>query len=66
MDERDSRVWARVDPLMRERIRVEARLLFEGNESMLVRKAIMRFLDELDTRREQPANDALGDLVSAA
>lgn len=66
MTNESPKVWARVDPEIRERIRVESKRLFDGNESLLVRKAIIRFLDELDTRRAQATNDALSDLVSAA
>jgi hypothetical protein len=66
MENRNPQVWARVDPEIRERIRVESKRLFDGNESLLVRKAIIRFLDELDIRRAQATADSLSDLVSAA
>lgn len=45
------KIWARVDPDIRERVRTEAGRLYDGNESMLVRRAVVQFLDDLDKQR---------------
>jgi hypothetical protein len=57
--EREMRVWARLTPEMRQRVRDEAAVLYDGNESMLVRRAIALFLDALDRQRQMAAAQAV-------
>ena len=63
-------VWTRVSPEIRQRVRDEAAVLYDGNESMLVRRAITQFLDQIDRQRQLAAASAIhtmthGELESA-
>lgn len=66
MADRKPKIWARVDPELRERVRLEAHTLYGGNESLLVRKAIVRFLDELDERRRRALDASVAELIEAS
>ena len=37
-------IYARVDPALRDRVKAEADLRFEGNESVVVRVAVVTYL----------------------
>lgn len=63
MDNRNPKIWARVDPAVRERIRTEAAQLFDGNESMLVRRAVVRFLDDIEDQRRRAAGSLIAPLI---
>lgn len=66
------RIFARVDPLLRERVKTEANRRFEGNESLVVRDAVRTYLrlrDHLGTRFEETLDEIAprdGDVTGAA
>jgi hypothetical protein len=55
----DPQVWTRVPPEMRQRIREEAAVLYDGNESMLFRRAIVLFFELLDRQRRAVVADVI-------
>jgi hypothetical protein len=60
---RRPKIIFRMEPDLHRRIHQAAELLYDGNESMFVRKACERLLDEMDEQRRRAAAVALQPLM---
>jgi hypothetical protein len=57
MANRRPQLFSRVEPDLLDRVQAWADELYEGNQSLLVRKAIERYLDRLDEDRTRELQD---------